>query len=113
MNDAEIIKIMETKFSIEEVKFLKDTQTAETGNEFYPAGSRAHFFKNQTAVLVKQGQAVFIDDIGEQEATSKPLPPAPDFQNMTVKQLRVLAVERGIGGLSGMRKADLIAALED
>ena len=97
---------------IVEVQFLKDTQSVQTGNEFYAAGTKAHFFKSQADVLVKQGQAGFLDDAPP--VIESPLPPTlvPNYSEMTVKELRLAAELRGVHITSKMRKADLIAALE-
>ena len=93
-----------------EVRFVKDTQSVRTGNEFYPAGTRAHFYANQAHVLVRQGRAV----IYQPPEINDTQPPAPviNYSKMTVKELKALVSERGIGGLSYMRKKNLIAALE-
>ena len=95
---------------IVEVQFIEDTQNAQTGNEFYPSGSKAHFYTNQAGVLVAQGQAVIYKQLTAEGDNI--LPPALDYSKMTVKQLKALAHERGIA-VSGKRKANLIAALED
>ena len=94
---------------IVEVLFIKDTQSAQTGNEFYAAGTKAHFFVNQSDVLVAQARVV----IASTPPPSEPPKPAPDYHSMTVKQLKTVAYERGIGGVSNMRKATLITVLED
>ena len=105
---------------IVEVQFIEDTQNAQTGNEFYPAGSRAHFYTNQAGVLVAQGQAVIYKQLPAEGDNI--LPPAPDddggwippeskYRDMTVKQLRTEAWNRGIPGRHNMNKATLIAAL--
>ena len=96
---------------IVEVQFIEDTQSIHTGNEFYAAGSKAHFYANQAGVLVAQGQAVIYKKQLPAEGDNI-LPPTPDYSKMTVKQLKALAHERGIA-VSGKRKANLIAALED
>ena len=95
---------------IVEVQFIKDTQSQYTGNEYYRVGTRAHFYANQAAMLVKQGRAV----IYQPPEINDTQPPAPviNYSKMTVKELKALASERGIGGLSYMRKKNLIAALE-
>ena len=99
---------------IVEVQFIKDTQNVQTGNEFYAAGTKAHFFANQADVLVARGQAGLCSGEPPGAAVS-PLPPAlvPNYSEMTVKKLRLVAELRGVYITSKMRKADLIAALED
>ena len=117
---------------IVEVRFIKDTQSVQTGNEFYAAGSKAHFFANQADVLVAQARVVIASD----PSPGEPPKPAPEpkliitispeyldgrmveyegktYGEMTVKQLKTLAIVGGIPFNSRTRKADLIAALEE
>ena len=94
-----------------EVRFIKDTQNVHTGNEFYTVGMTAHFFVNQTDVLIAQGWAVLAS---EPPSSASPFPPAPapNYHKMTWKQLQKLAKERGLS-TSRLRKAGLIALLKD
>ena len=107
-----------------EVKFVVDSQSRQTGNEFYPAGTLAHFFVSQADALVESGQAVF----SAPPADSSPLPSDPeptpiyvdelhaawfpDYSAMTVKELRKVAKGSGVDITGLRRKADLISALE-
>lgn len=103
---------------IVKVRFIEDTQCAQTGWEFYPVGASAHFYSNQADWLVKHGRAVS----GESPTPANPdlsppaqlevIEPLPDYSGMTVKQLKAAMVEAGLPVTSKMRKADLIAALE-
>ena len=112
--------------SIVEVRFVKDAQSVQTGNEFYPAGATAHFYAHQADALVEAGVAVLrsfplpnaVDNSPKQ---SSPLPQEPEAKPVvnysgrgwTVAKLRAEARSQGIAVTSGMKKADLIAALED
>jgi len=100
---------------ITEVEFIKDTQSQQTGNEFYPAGARVHFFANQADVLVDQGR-VFVIGAPPAEApypAPEPMPPLKlSYRSMTVKQLRAEAHDRGMS-TTGLRKAEIIAAFEE
>ena len=126
---------------IVEVRFIKDTQNVHTGNEFYPSGATAHFFDYQTDVLVEQGWAVLasepptgdppfppalaftppVYDKAYQEELDRQDEEDVDLQNSfllayeyyTMKELKMEAGIRGVHITSRMRKADLIAALED
>ena len=104
--------------NIVEVQFIKDTQSQYTGNEFYRTGTRAHFYSNQAAMLVKQGRAEYCQPPVEEDV-SLPVPPASvlydwkTLDEMTVKELKIVAELRGVSITSKMRKAELIAALED
>jgi hypothetical protein len=93
---------------IVEVRFIKDSQSVATGNEFYPAGASAHFYANQASVLVDQGRAKLVKMPPSENPP--PLAPAPDFSAMTVKALRQEAKAAGLD-TKKMRKADLIIAL--
>ena len=92
---------------IVEVRFIKDSQSVQTGNEFYPSGATAHFFVSQASALVNQGHAVLVNPPPIDES---PFLHGPDYNEMTVKELKNLAGD--IPGASRMRKAELIAALE-
>jgi len=104
---------------IVKVRFIKDTQCAQTGWEFYPAGASAHFYANQAGWLFEHGRAVSGESPTPANPDLAPLAqlepedPPPDYSGMTVKQLKAAMVDAGITVKSGMRKADLIAALED
>lgn len=95
--------------AIVEVRFIKDSQSVQTGNEFYPSGATAHFYADQAEWLVGKGWAV-TNDVPPIVKTS--LPPTPNYAGMTVKQLRIYAYSNGVKSTTRMRKADLIAALE-
>ena len=117
---------------IVEVQFVKDTQNRQTGNEFYPSGSRAHFFTNQADILVSQGRAVLYN---QSPANVDISPPAPKprlkitispklideqmakfdkpFSKMTVKQLKLCSIAAKIPFTSRTKKAELVAALEE
>ena len=95
---------------IVEVQFIKDTQCVQTGNEFYVAGSRAHFYDYQTDYLIAQEWAVLTSKPPSGES---PFPPTPNYSKMTVKQLKAEMHKHNILFTSGMRKADLITALEE
>ena len=92
-----------------EVRFIKNAQCRQTGNEFYPSGTTAHFYADQAEWLVGKEWAVFSNPPPVAETS---LPPTPNYADMTVKQLRIDAYANGIKAISGMRKADLIAALK-
>jgi hypothetical protein len=101
---------------IVEVRFVKDSQSVQTGNEFYPSGAKAHFFASQAGALVKTGHAVLVNPPPIDEP---PLPHGPEtyvpevnLNDYTVKELREMGDELGIDMPSRMRKAELIAALE-
>jgi hypothetical protein len=112
--------------NIVEVRFLKDAQSINTGNEFYPAGATAHFYAHQADALVEAGVAVRrsfaippkVDNFPNQPP---PLPqeqePKPTVnysgRGWTVAKLRAEARKQGITVTSGMKKADLITALEE
>jgi len=93
---------------IVEVRFVTDCQSVQTGNEFYPSGATAHFFASQAGALVSTGHAVFVNPPPNAEPS---LPHGPDYSEMTVKELKQLASD--IPGSARMRKAELIAALEE
>ena len=106
-----------------EVQFIKDTQGVMTGNEFYPAGARAHFYEAQANVLAERERVVLVGpERFEAETKLTPAPePAPEpekpepnvnYSEMKVKELRALAQDAEIDGASKMKKADLIDALE-
>jgi len=48
----------------------------------------------------------------KKEAAPKATPKAVDFSSKTVAELKELAKEAGISGISAMKKADIVAALE-
>ena len=111
--------------SIVEVRFLKDAQSVQTGNEFYPAGATAHFYASQADALVSAGVAVIkILPIPSKESPPTP-PPQPQEQpeaqpvvdyggsGWTVAKLKAEMEKQGIEVESGMLKADLITALEE
>jgi hypothetical protein len=101
---------------IVEVLFIKNSQCGQTGWEYYPAGTKAHFYADQAAFLVDQGWAVFRNPqpIAESSLPPAPLPqPKPDFSGLTVKELKATMHAAGIPFTAKMRKADLIKALED
>ena len=95
---------------IVEVRFVTDSQSVQTGNEFYPSGAKAHFFVSQAGALVNQGHAVLVNPPPIDEP---PLPHGPDYSAMTVKELRKLARERDIPNAAKLRKDWLIVALEN
>lgn len=105
---------------IAEVLFIKDAQNRQTGWEFYPAGAHAHFFNDQAAALVAGGWAVFRTahaDSPSPPAPAQPEQPPPpvvnyDGRGWTVAKLRAEARSKGITVTSGMKKADLVAALK-
>ena len=90
---------------IVQVRFIKDSQSPQTGWEFYPAGATAHFYANQADVLVANGRAVLIGVPPD----PSPLPPVqqqeerPDYSGLTVKQLKATMHEAGIPFTAKMR----------
>ena len=95
------------------ITFVLDSQSVQTGNEFYPSGSTAHFFAPQADALVKAGRAVYVELPPVDRLPTPAPPPLPNYADMTVKELRVLAKDAGLPGVAKMRKAELVAALED
>jgi hypothetical protein len=93
---------------IVEIRFIMDSQSVQTGNEFYPSGATAHFFVSQASALVNQGHAVLVNPPPNAEPSFLH---GPDYSEMTVKELKNLA--SNIPGASRMRKADLVAVLEE
>ena len=105
--------------------FLQDTgPMVQSGNEFYAAGSRADLREDGAQWLIGNGYArpatvEPLPVVNEPEPTADIQPalpdlpelPALDYGKMTIADLRRMAKDAGVYR-TGMRKADLISALE-
>ena len=93
----------------------------QTGNENYRKGAQVDFPDRHARWLIMRDLAVAgwgamtelrrPEDVGE--FVNEGNAPAVDYPSMLVAELRKAASAAGIEGYSTMRKAELIAALED
>jgi len=98
---------------IVEVVFTQDYQGVHSGNEFYAATSRAHFYKYQADALMSLGVVSLVaspspkeDDTGQQGVT-----PLEDI--ITLDELRQLAKAKGIKGWAIMKYDTLLAKVSE
>ena len=103
--------------------FLQDSgPILQTGNEYYPAGTRADLRDDGAEWLIANGyarpavveaQPVVDEPVAVPEPAKEPEPAeqAVDYATMKIAELRTLAKDKGVYR-SNMKKADLVAALE-
>jgi large subunit ribosomal protein L21 len=96
-----MIKMVATK------RFLKQGVMVEEGESF-SVQSETLAFEFEARDLAKR---VTADENKAYEPTTKEETGETDYNDMTVRELRVLAKEKGIEGYSNMTKAELVAAL--
>ena len=94
------------------ITFTQDHQSPQSGNEYYKAGAQADLPRGAALIalgVAREGWApVVIPVIVPEPVTEQ----APDYNSMTVVQLIDEAKARGVS-YAGLRKADLVSALED
>lgn len=97
-----------------QVKFLQDYRGQFTGEVFYTAGTVAPFSADVADKLVKAGRAAYHEVVASTATLPAPEPvEVPDLSALTVATLRTMAEAAGVDGFKRMRKAALIAAIEE
>ena len=104
------------------VTFIEDHNSADSGWSLYRVGEKATFPDSRAAALIAGGvahkgwskpeQQAFAELVTSGETTIAGAEFAPDYDAMTLNDLRHLCKERGVKP-GGRRKADHVAALED
>jgi hypothetical protein len=88
-------------------RFLKQGVMVEEGENFsVKTESLAFEFEARNLAKRIDGEALATNEATAAEETGE-----TDYNDMTVKQLRVIAREKGIENYSNMTKAELVAAL--
>lgn len=90
-------------------RVINEFKDRQTGERLRPGATIATDDTRRAAELVRRN-LVHPDPVPEPPARAKP--PSGDLAKLTVPQLQELAADRGVELSSGMRKADIIAALE-